>query len=166
MIIDCPADECQSEGKRKWTLWAEQRPPNEAGAYRYRATFDLLGLTVTAEWTEKMSLCGMGYGDSEWWPLSPCYWDGYRRYITHKGLMWSPLEDGEESKGVVWYGFDLLPCPFTGEQPVIDVSGRYMGAPLWESEAVWVGSRAVPKRRWSNAVALRDNWNTRAMGQR
>lgn len=146
--------------EREWTLWAEQRPPNAHGSYRYRATFPFLGLVVTAEWTEEMHLCGMGYGDHEWWPLRSCYWDGYRRYITIKGLEWSPLT-AYDTDEIVWHGLDLLPCPFTGRPPKLEPSGQFIGAPLWRSEAVWLSSPAIPKRRWTDAKAMLASWNTR-----
>lgn len=146
--------------ERGWTLWSEQRPPNARGSYRYRATFPFLGLSVTAEWTEEMHLCGMGYDDSEWWPLSSCHWNGYQRYITHKGLEWSPLQ-AYDPDDIVWTGLDLLPCPFTGRDPKLEPQGQFIGAPLWRSEAVWISSPAVPKRRWTDAKAMQKLWNTR-----
>ena len=147
--------------RRSWTLWNDRRPPNESGSYRYRAAFPFLGLSVVADWTEKMHLCGMGYGDSEWWPLQPCHWDGYRRYITNPTLAWSPLQE-DDPEQIMWHGLDLLPCPFTGKPPLLEPSGQYIGAPLWRSEAVWISSPAVPKRRWTNAAAMQAAWNTRA----
>ena len=145
---------------REWTLWSDQRPPNAGGSYRYRATFPLLGLTVTAEWTAEMRLCGMGYGDNEWWPQHLHHWDGYRRYITHKGLEWSPLQ-ASDPEGIVWHGIDLLPCPFTGRSPTIEPSGQFIGAPLWRTGAVWLSSPGVPKRRWIDAKKMQASWNTR-----
>jgi hypothetical protein len=145
----------------EWTRWADQRTPNASGSYRFRATFPFLGLTVTAEWTEEQHLCGMGYGDGEWWPPRPCYWDGYRRYITNDTLEWRPLQ-AYDPEGVIWYGIDLLPCPFTGKAPKLEPSGQYIGAPLWRSEAVWISSPAIPKRRWTDAKAMQAAWNTRA----
>jgi len=106
----------------------------------------------------------MGYSESEWWPLRPCHWDGYRRYITNPTLEWSPLQ-AYDPDGVVWHGLDLLPCPFTGKNPTIETYGQYIGAPLWRSEAVGIWSPAVPKRRWTNAKAMVDAWNTRAPAQ-
>jgi hypothetical protein len=147
--------------EREWTLWSEQRAPNERGSYRYRATFPFLGLTVTAEWTEEMHLCGMGYGDSEWWPLSSCHWNGYQRYITHKGLEWSPIRE-DDPDDIVWSGLDLLPCPFTGKPAKLKPQGQFIGAPLWRSEAVWISSAGVPRRRWTDAKAMQDAWNRRA----
>jgi hypothetical protein len=151
--------------EREWTLWSDQCCPNERGSYRFRATFKFLGLDVTAEWTEELSLCGMGYGDSEWWPVRCCHWDGYRRYITISELYWSPVQayDADET---VWHGLDLLPCPFTGKPPKIEPSGRYIGAPLWRSEAVWISSPGVPRRRWIDAKAMQAFWNTRAPADR
>lgn len=151
--------------EREWTLWSDQRPPNAPGEYRYRATFALLGLTVTAEWTEKMHLCGMGYADSEWWPLSPCHWNGYSRYMTHKGLEWSPLQ-AYDPEGIVWTGLDLLPCPFSGTSPTLKAHGCFIGAPLWQSEAVSISSPGVPARRWTDAKAMQASWNTRVSADR
>ena len=150
--------------EREWTLWRDQRCPNERGSYRFRAKFQLLGLPVTAEWTEELRLCGMGYGESEWWPLRPCYWDGYKRYITNKTLEWSPLQAYDPER-IVWEGLDLLPCPFTGKSPTIETQGEYIGAPLWRSEAIWLSSPAVPKRRWTDAKAMQAAWNARAPAQ-
>lgn len=147
--------------EREWTRWSDQRPPNERGSYRYRATFPFLGLTVTAEWTEEMRLCGMGYGDSEWWPITPCHWNGYSRYITNPTLEWSSVQAYDDD-GIVWHGLDLLPCPFTGKRPKLEAQGSYIGAPLWRSEAVWISSPGVPKRRWTDAKAMQKSWNTRA----
>jgi hypothetical protein len=147
--------------QREWTKWSDHRPPNARGAFRYRATFDLLGVTVTPEWTEEMTLCGMGYSDSEWWPLSACRWDGYRRYITIDNLEWSAVS-AYDPDGIVWNGLDLDPCPFTGAAPTIRAQGRYFGAPLWHTEALWLSSPFVPQRRWANAKAMQDAWNTRA----
>jgi hypothetical protein len=147
--------------EREWALWNVQRCPNERGSYRFRASFDFLGLPVTAEWTEELRLCGMGYGDSEWWPLNACRWDGYNRYITNPSLEWSPLH-AYDSAGTVWHGIDLLPCPFTGKAPTLEPCGRYICAPLWHSEAVYISSPGVPKRRWTNARLMQAHWNTRA----
>jgi hypothetical protein len=150
-----------SEQEREWTLWSDQRTPNAEGTYRFRATFPFLGVTVTVEWEEEQRLCGMGYGDSEWWPLRPCYWDGYRRYITNNTLEWSPVH-AYDSPGIVWHGLDLLPCPFTGQPPKVEAQGRYIGAPLWHSEAVWISSPMVRQQRWTDAKAMQAAWNTRA----
>lgn len=146
--------------EREWTKWCEQRPPNAPGSYRYRTSFNLLGLPVTAEWTEKMTLCGMGYGDSEWWPRSPCYWDGYRRHITIENLEWSPVL-AYDPEGIVWGGIDLGPCPFTGKPAKLETQGQYIGAPLWRTEALWLSSPGVPKRRWADARKMVEFWNTR-----
>lgn len=150
----------EQDQEREWTFWRDQRAPNARGSYRFRATFPFLGLTVTAEWTEELSLCGMGYGDGEWWPLRCCHWDGYSRRITNPTLEWSPLQ-AYDPEGTVWTGLDLLPCPFTGKPPTLKPSGRYIGAPLWHSEAVWISSPRVPQQRWTDAKAMQRAWNTR-----
>ena len=157
-VLDRTVD---GEQKREWTLWSDQRCPNARGSYRFRATFPFLGLTVTAEWTEELHLCGMGYAESEWWPLKPCYWDGYQRYITNKTLEWSPVQ-AYDTDEIVWHGLDLMPCPFTGKPPKLEACSQYIGAPLWRSEAVYISSPGVPKRRWTNAKTMQEAWNTRA----
>lgn len=146
--------------EREWIKWRDRRPPNEAGAYRYRCQCEILGMVLRPEWTEEMRLVGMGYSDNEWWPLSPCYWDGYRRYITHEGLEWSELREDDPNE-IVWGGLYLLPCPFTGNPAKVEAVGRYIGAPLWRSEALYIGSAGVPKRRFTKAQTMVDVWNTR-----
>jgi hypothetical protein len=146
---------------RVWTKWSDERPPNEPGEYRYRIRAKICGMVMQPEWTEKMHYCGMGYGDAEYWPLTPCHWNGYSRYITHEGLEWSPVQDSDPA-GVVWGGLDLLPCPFTGAAPTVSAQGQLIGAPLWRSEALWIGSPGVPKRRFTDANAMLAAWNTRA----
>lgn len=145
---------------REWTLWSDHRPPNAPGRHRYRVRANICGMVMQPEWTEEMRLCGMGYSDSEYWPLVSCRWDGYQRYITHKGLEWSPLQE-QDPAGIVWGGLNLLPCPFTGTTPTISAQGQYIGAPLWHSEALWIGSSGVPKRRFTNAKDMVVAWNTR-----
>ena len=147
--------------ERKWTLWSERRPPNEDGLFRYRVRANILGLIMRPEWTEKMHLCGMGFDDAEYWPLSPCRWNGSRRYITHAGLEWSPIEH-DDSGDVFWGEINLLPCPFTGTQPKIKAVGKWIGAPLWESEALYISSQMIPASRWTDAKKMVAAWNTRA----
>lgn len=154
-------DKALEAAARVWTKWSDRRPPNAPGEYRYRCSCDVLGMVLTPEWTEKMSLCGMGYGDAEWWPLSPCYWDGYNRYITHEGLEWSE-PDPADPEGVVWGGLELLPCPFTGNTAQVKAHGRYIGAPIWHTEAISVGSPAVPFRRFTDTKKMVEFWNRRA----
>lgn len=145
---------------RIWKKWNDERAPNERGSFRYRVRADILGAVLTPEWTEEMVLCGMGYGANEWWPVRLCHWDGYRRYITHSGLEWSEVRN-DDPPGVVWNDLDLLPCPFTGKPAHIELVGRYIGAPLWHSEAVYVSSAGVPKRRWLKIEDMKKAWNTR-----
>lgn len=146
--------------ERQWTKWSDGRPPNAPGRYRYRASFVLLGLPVAAEWAEDMHLCGMGYAESEWWPLRPCHWDGRRRTITNSTLEWSQVQ-ADDPPSVVWHGFDLLPCPFTGEPPRVEAQGRYIGAPLWHSETVSIQSAFVRTTYWHDATAMVRAWNRR-----
>jgi hypothetical protein len=149
---------------RTWIKWSEKRPPNERGTFRYRVTAEILGMTLSPEWSEEMSLCGMGYSESEWWPVRLCHWDGYTRKITHPSLEWSSPQESD-APGVTWHGLDLLPCPFTGKAPQVTATGRYIGAPLWHSEALWIGSGVVPRIRFTDAKAMVRTWNTRAPEQ-
>lgn len=141
-----------------WKRWADERPPSGPGVYRWRATVEVLGKTLTPEWTEKMERVGMGYGDPEYWPLSPCHWDGYRRYMT-ADVEWRELRD-DDPEGVVWHGFNLLPCPFSGKPPKIEYSARYIGAPPYRPESLVIRSFMVHK--WfRDANSLEKEWNTR-----
>lgn len=146
--------------ERVWTKWSDQRPPNKPGEYRFRVVdIEVLGMTVTPEWTEKLSLCGMGYADSEWWPVSPCHWDGYRRYMT-ADIEWSEVREGDP-EGVTWNGVELLPCPFTGKMPTIGYCGRYIGAPPYRPDWLHIKSHLVDKTGFSSFKALISAWNTR-----
>lgn len=147
--------------ERAWTRWSDSRPPNAPGKHRYRVKAKILGLDLMPEWTEAMTLCGMGHGDNEWWPLTSCHWDGYRRQITTPDLEWSEHQESDADT-IVWGGLDLLPCPFTGAAPTVEAQGRYIGAPLWHSEALWISSPSVPQRRFTDAKAMVASWNRRA----
>lgn len=147
--------------ERLWTRWSDSRPPNAPGKYRYRVKANILGLDLTPEWTETMSLCGMGYGENEWWPLTLCHWDGYRRQITAPNLEWSEQQE-TDTDAIIWGGLDLLPCPFTGAAPTVKAQGRYIGAPLWHSEALWISSPSVPQRRFTDAKSMVAAWNRRS----
>jgi hypothetical protein len=161
-MADTPIPADIMEAAREWTRWKDQRAPNARGIYRYRVRAEILGAVVTVEWSEEMTLCGMGHAESEWWPLRSCRWNGYQRYITHEGLEWSTILPSDPD-GIVWHGLDLLPCPFTGQPAHIEAVGRYIGAPLWHSEAVYIWSAGVPKRRWTSIPEMVKAWNARVI---
>lgn len=142
-----------------WTLWSEQRPTDTAAAYRWRIPARvILGLEMRPEWTDKLSHVGMGYSDREWWP-GCSHWDGCRRTVS-AGLEWRPAADGETD--ILWGGLDLLPCPFTGQKPRVEFSGRWSGAPPYQPEYLSLTSWMVQSNGWRDARKMRDAWNRRA----
>lgn len=147
--------------KEPWKACKLERPPNQSGSFRFRITAEILGLTLTPEWTAKMQSCGMGFGDNEWWPSGLHHWDGYRRYFTGS-YEWRELTDDEDSsKNIVWNGLDLLPSPFTHKQPVVGYLGRWIGAPPDKPKWLSIKSHMVDSLGWTDAARLRDAWNKR-----
>ena len=145
---------------RIWTKWSDKRTPNDDKTYRFRVYANILGTNMSVEWSEKQRSCGMGYADPQYWPMMPCHWDGYRRYITHASLEWSESIVGD-SEDVVFHGLNLLSCPFTGKQPIIKWSGRYIGAAPYELEWIGIKSYLVDSLGWRDVKQMCDTWNKR-----
>lgn len=146
-----------------WTLWAEQRPTDTRAAYRWRIPERMiLGAMLRPEWTAELRLCGMGYADSEWWPAGS-HWDGYNRTVP-AGLEWR-LAEADETE-TVWGGLDLLPDPWTGKPPRVEVSTRYVAAPCWQAKSFSIKHRfGGLGPHWENVPAMVRAWNTRIPAQ-
>lgn len=143
----------------EWTKWSDRRPIDTDVTYRWRISPRMiLGLMLAPEFSGKMRLCGMGYADSEYWPPYS-YWDGYSRSVPDD-LEWRVAQPDETD--IKWVGLDLLPCPFTGKEPKVEYSGRWIGAPPWSPESFSIKSHMVDSLGWSNVAEMRDAWNLRA----
>lgn len=149
-----------------WTRWNDARPEDPTKFYRWRAgVFDLLGMKLCPEWSEKMSRCGMGYGEPEYWPLSACHWDGRSRYPHSPYLEWREAtpEEADARAPILWGGLDLLPCPFSGRTPRVGYSGRYIGAPPYHADSLYISNwMGGLDHYWNNAAKMQARWNTRA----
>lgn len=145
----------------EWILWSVARPIDTKALYRWRiCTAVILGLPMRPEWSEKLHKCGMGYAESEWWPLFS-NWNGFQRSV-HPKLEWRLAAENEPEGNVFWGGLDLLPCPFTGKQPVVDYKGRFIGSPPYQPEWLCIKSHMVSSVGWIDAAKMRDAWNMRA----
>lgn len=142
-----------------WIKWSDQRPPNKPGVYRWRTTTTIFGKELTPEWTEKLSRCGMGYGEDEYWPVSSSDWTGSYRRMT-SDIEWRELTESDPDH-IVWGGMNLLPCPFTGKTPIVHYHGRYVTAPPYMPEYLilqhWLGNKM-----FNDVPAMETAWNTRA----
>ncbi len=146
-----------------WKLWSpDDRPPEHLQRTPLRwlvVNVQCLGRRMAVEWTDKQSLCGMGYGDSEWWPPGST-WNGYTRRLL-ADYWWHELPDGDDAQmRCIFHGLDLLPCPFTGNRPVMQPSTRYIGAPPFLVERVTLSSW-IAKVSESSADVLEQHWNRR-----
>lgn len=151
---------------KSWKVWSTtDRPPEDTVAHPLRwLAFDVpvLGRNMHVEWTAKQVYCGMGYGPSEWWPPGSD-WNGYRRKLLATYL-WRELsedEDGDHPR-YHYHGFDLLPCPFTGQAPSLTPTTRYIGAPPFLVESITVSSWIAKVVGVTNAGRIEDLWNRRA----
>lgn len=158
--------------EQQWTRWAEQRPDRPKIAYRWRLPAMLIcGKMLVPEWTEKLSLVGMGYVENQLWPSNTSNWDGYRRTVP-AGLEWRLATEDEtvaDGRGdfkelPIWYGLDLLPDPWTGEPPRLDYSGRYICAPCFKVEHLILYS-SFGVSHWRDADAMQRKWNNRTEAQ-
>ena len=116
------------------------------------------------EWIDRLQFCGVGRGN-EWWPPYSD-WDGWSRSV-HKKMQWQATDYKElmPPSGVqreIWHGFDLLPCPFTGRQPKVTWTPRYIGGPIYNPESLSVTSQVVSLKYYRDAKLLQELWNTRA----
>lgn len=98
-----------------WTDWESARPTTK-GLYWWRVEPRIYGgLTLRPEWVAPLSLCGMGYADSQLWPEFS-RWDGRRRTVP-AGTQWRPADETAKKGQFVFAGLDLNPCPFCGSSP-------------------------------------------------
>ncbi len=142
-----------------WRECKIEEMPQERCDIRVRCTAKILGLEMTPEWTTGMRLCGMGHGPNQWWPDGLHHWNGYRRYFIAP-YEWREIEEGD-ADGVTWHGLDLLPCPFTGKQPIVGYTGIWTVAPPNKAESLSLKSQFVNQHGFRDAAKMRDAWNTR-----
>lgn len=141
-----------------WTLWSVTRPTDLKLSYRWRIpTCDILGLSLRPEWTDQLH-SRSGLGDIEYWP-GCAHWTGWRHEIP-PGLEWRVA--GPDEKAIFWGGLDLLPCPFTGRQPVVSYFGRWITAPAYHAEKLHLQCYLIDGF-WSDAAKMREMWNTRVI---
>ena len=150
----------------EWINCLDQRPADPSILYRFRLAepTNILGLMLQPEWIDRLQFCGVGRGN-EWWPPYSD-WDGWSRSV-HKKMQWQATGYKElmPPSGVqreIWHGFDLLPCPFTGRQPKVTWTPRYIGGPIYNPESLSVTSQVVSLKYYRDAKLLQELWNTRA----
>lgn len=117
---------------KHWTLWSEQRPTDHKLLYSWRVSPCMIGgLELTPEWTDNLSLHGMGYADSEYWPHCSD-WDGYRRTVP-TSLEWSVALEGAKKGQFKFHGLELDPCRYCASEMRIEWSGPWICAPIWKA---------------------------------
>lgn len=143
-----------------WTLWYNERPTDHTIKYRWRLAEPrtICGKMLQPEWTDELVLCGMGYGPSEYWPEFSD-WNGYVRSVP-KNLEWRKMIEGE-SQETIYHGFNFLPCPFTGNQPKVQLYDSWVGAGPWIGRQMSISSYLVKSVGWYNANDMEKAWNTR-----
>jgi hypothetical protein len=149
----------------EWINWAERRP--ERGWRWWRVPpRNYGGLELQMEFVTDVSLHGMGYAESEYWPSGVSHWDGYRRTVP-QGLQWLEGEMVPSQRAVRFPGLNLAPCPFCGGQPKVDArerpksGGEYLtGSKLHAANFFEIRCCIVKMADWDFAriVSL---WNTR-----
>jgi len=144
----------------EWKLWSDEKPTDFSTLYRWRVPMRLiLGLNLQPEWTDKLSLVGMGVGDNEWWPPFS-HWDGYTRSVP-KGTEWRLAAEDEPKGDIFWRGLMMQPCPFTGRKPTVYYHGSYATAPPYLPEWLGIRSYMVDNTGWRDAKKMQDAWNVR-----
>lgn len=155
----------------EWINCRDRRPTDPSILYRFRLAqpTNILGLMLQPEWIDRLHYCGVGHGN-EWWPPYSD-WNGWSRSV-HKDLQWQPTDYTIELDckklvlplGVqreIWHGFDLLPCPFTGRQPKVTWTPRYICGPIYEPKSLSITSGLVSLQYYEDAKLLQELWNTR-----
>ena len=142
----------------EWKRWYDERPTDHTLTYRWRVPArEICGLVLRPEWSGKLTLCGMGYGEHEYWP-DCSRWDGYNRTVE-PNLEWRLANDDEVD--VAWNGFDLLPDPWTGNPPCVTFNTSWIHAPVYEVESFGLKFAMGRTLGWTNAKKLQEAWNTR-----
>lgn len=144
----------------EWKRWYDERPTDHKIKYRWRLgkPRNICGKDLTPEWTAPLELCGMGWGPNEWWP-EYSNWDGYKRTVP-RDLEWRPMAEGE-SEETIYHGFNLLPCPFTGLQPKVQLYDSWVGAGPWIGRKMSIKSYMVDSVGWYSANDMEKAWNRR-----
>lgn len=154
---------------RTWTDWETQRPIN-AGYYWWRIEPRMIGgMTLQPEWVDELTPCGMGYRDSELWPVFS-RWDGYTRTVP-QGTQWAAKEPTVANDAERWPGVDLLPCPFCCAMPAIRWAQRsgdggiFVGSRPYQANDFMLTCRQCRQaetRFCESLIGLTNNWNKRA----
>ena len=114
--------------KPEFKAWADCRPPDARSVVLLRAKMARFP-DITVEWLSEMTLHGMGYAKSQFWPSGLSSWDGYKRTVPD-GVEWKPAnETGKIRYSVNYIGLGLLSCPFCGKPPEVN-SGQWHGRAL------------------------------------
>lgn len=139
-----------------WTAWSKERPTDTGATYRWRLPErKILGAMLVPEWNDKLHCVGMGYADNEWW-AGCSHWDGWNRTVP-KGLEWRLAT--EDDPLITYGGLDLVPDPWTGRPPRVEPVGRWIAAPCYEIEAVYLRCR-FGSTRWESIPRMVAAWNS------
>lgn len=148
-------------GILKWEFWSDSKPTNIALLYRFRIPRrEILSLEMQPEWTS--SLKQLPWDKSLLIPEFIPIWQKKKEFgEIPQGLEWRVATESEPEYSVSWHGLDLLPCPFTGEEPLVSYSGSRILCPPYEATIISIQTTMVAQISWTNAKQLRDAWNTR-----
>lgn len=144
----------------EWKLWYDERPTDTKKKYRWSfvSPKKICNKELIPEWTCPLVLCGMGWGPNEYWPEFS-NWNGYVRSVP-KDLKWREMVDGESEK-TIYHGFKFLPCPFTGQMPIVELYGGWIGAGPWIGDKMGIKSYLVNSTSWYDANDMETAWNRR-----